>query len=288
MKQARVETLLVPAVLAAGILATPTLASAQDKAACLDAASKGQVLRDTHDLIGAREQFRVCASQKCPAMVQQDCGAWLGEVDRGLPTVVLAARTAGGVDVVNAEVSVDGKPLVSRLDGQAIPLNPGPHTFVFEGPDGWRLEREALIKEGQKDQSVSVVVTPRNPSAPALPAVPVDAPAPAPAAPAPVSRGSGGLRLWGWIVGGVGIVGLGTGVSLGLAAKSRDNTASGELGAARQTDSQSAAQQGNIATGVFIAGAAALAGGVVMWLVAPSPRAAIGTNGREVVMGGTF
>ena len=59
-------------------------------------------------------------------------------------------------------------------------------------------------------------------------------------------------------------------------------------GAGRQTDSQSAARLGNIATIVFAVGGAAVAGGVVLWLLAPSPRAAIGTNGRDVFLGGSF
>ena len=55
-------------VLVAGVTAA-TIASADEKALCLDAASKGQTLRDNRKLIEARDQFRVCARQGCPGAV---------------------------------------------------------------------------------------------------------------------------------------------------------------------------------------------------------------------------
>jgi hypothetical protein len=272
--------------LASSALATTTSALADEKMVCLAAASKGQTLRDAHALLEARDQFRACARQECPAMVQQDCGAWLGEVERGVPTVVLTAKDGSGADLVDVKVSVDGQPLAASLDGQSVPVNPGAHRFRFDGPGGAHVERQVLIKEGEKNQGIAVVFAPT--SAP---------PSPAPAegarvaeTPASTSSSSsrGAMHLWGAIVGGAGLVGVGVGVGLGLDAKSKDNAAAGEPGTARQTDSKAAAQQGTLATIVFGVGAAALAGGAVLWLLAPSAQTAIGTNGRDVVLRGSF
>ena len=284
------KTVLLLALLASSVVATTTTAFADDKAECLNAASKGQVLRDTHKLVEAREQFRLCARQLCPAMVQQDCGGWLGEVERGVSTVVFTAKDSGGQDLVDVRVSVDGQPLVTSLDGQAVAVNPGPHAFVFVVANHAPIERQAVIKEGEKNQVVTVLLPPSNPAptpsvAPAPPVPPEGRSVPPPA---PTSPPSGAMRLWGLVIGGAGVAGMGVGIGLGLEAKSKDVTASGEPGAARQTDSQSAARLGNVATIVFGVGAAALAGGVVLWLLAPSPRAAVGTNGREVFLGGSF
>ena len=130
--------LLLPTLLASSAaLADGTPAAPADtKAACLDAATKGQRFRDTHKLVEAREQLRVCAAAQCPGVVQTDCANWLAEVDKALPSVVLAAKNGAGGDLVDVRVSVDGQPLVAKLDGQAVPMNAGLHTFHFEGTAG--------------------------------------------------------------------------------------------------------------------------------------------------------
>jgi hypothetical protein len=105
---------LVPALLAA------TSASAGDNAACLDAASRGQTLRDARKFVEAREQFLVCAASTCPAAVRADCVTWLTEVDKALPSVVITAKDASGADVVDVTVAVDGRPLASKLDADDV------------------------------------------------------------------------------------------------------------------------------------------------------------------------
>src|ERR1700733_10293046 len=107
MKTVWVPGFLVPAIL----VAAP--AFADEKAACLDAASKGQRFRDTHKLVEAREQLRVCAAAQCPAVVQSDCANWLADVEKALPSVVLSAKSGTGVDLVDVTVSVDGQALGS-------------------------------------------------------------------------------------------------------------------------------------------------------------------------------
>jgi hypothetical protein len=98
--------------------------------------------------------------------VQSDCARWLDEVEAALPTVVVTAKSGAGVDLVDVKVSVDGKLLVSKLDGQGVSMNAGPHTFHFEGADGTSLDQAVMIKEGVKNQPVVGVLG----AAPALPA----------------------------------------------------------------------------------------------------------------------
>jgi len=40
---------------------------------------RGQILRDEHKLVEARDALRSCASVGCPAIVQNDCAGWLAE-----------------------------------------------------------------------------------------------------------------------------------------------------------------------------------------------------------------
>jgi hypothetical protein len=77
-------------------VATAKTSAAQDKAACLDAADKGQQLGSAHKLIEARDKFRVCAAAGCPAVVQGDCAGWLDAVEKDLPNVVPLAKDDAG------------------------------------------------------------------------------------------------------------------------------------------------------------------------------------------------
>jgi hypothetical protein len=191
---------------------------ADDKAACLDAAAKGQRLRGSHQLIEAREQMRTCAAAQCPAVVQTDCARWLDEVEAALPTVVLTAKNGSGVDLFDVKVSVDGKPFASKLDGQGAAMNAGPHTFHFEGADGTSVDEQVLIKEGEKNQIVSVVLG-------ALPP-PVSGPAGLPATvPQSEPATSSAWKTAGWVLGGVGVAALGVGTVFGIVAMSDKNAA---------------------------------------------------------------
>ncbi len=280
---------LVVTALATSWLARP--AWADDKAACLDANGQAQTLRDARRLVDAREQLRICARAECPRVVRSDCVTWLAEVEKALPTVVLSAKDATGKDVREATVTVDGKALATRLDGQALAVDPGPHTFRFERADGAAATQQVVIRDGEKARAVSVVLAAGAPVAPVpvpVPASPEPVPMPTPAPQDAGSRPSSSLRLVGWIVGGAGVVAVGVGGGIALAAKSKDQTAAGEPGLARQTDSQAAVQQGNVATLVMGLGAAAVATGVVLWIVSPGSSTRVGTNGHELLLGGAF
>jgi hypothetical protein len=106
--------------------------------------------------------------------------------------------------------------------------------------------------------------------------------------PSVVRPPGGGERLGGLLTGGAGIATLGVGGILGLVAKAQDTTAKAEPGLARHTDSVSAVNLGNAATAVMVIGGVVTAVGVVIWLTAPNAPAQVGTNGRELLVGGTF
>ncbi len=269
----------------ASALATTSRPSlAADKAECLAAASKGQTLRDAHALLEAREQFRTCARRECPEIVETDCGGWLDAVERALPTVVLSAKDGEGRDLFDVKVTADGAALAQKLDGQAVPMNPGVHSFRFELADGTSATSQVLVKEGEKAQGVAVVL--RSAGAAAVvsagPAKPAETMATRPA-----SRG-GVQRVLGIVLGGAGIVALGIGGGIALDAKAKDNAAEGEGGLARQTDSRSDAGAGNVATAVVLAGAVVAATGVVLAITAPRGKVSVGTDGRGVLLKGTF
>ncbi|GAC1553534.1 MAG: hypothetical protein NVS3B10_15270 [Polyangiales bacterium] len=115
------------------------------------------------------------------------------------------------------------------------------------------------------------------------------------------SGGGSGRKTLGLVVAGAGVVAMGVGGILGLSAKSKYDGASctGNLcdGPGLQTRDD-ARSKGNLATVVFAVGAAALIGGGVLWLTAPSgeptaaqgsaPKVTAGLTLGGVVVGGSF
>jgi hypothetical protein len=166
-----------------------SVARAQDKQTCNAAYQDGQVARDAHKLLKAREQLRVCASATCPGFITKDCSDWLKDLEPRVPSVVFTAKNAAGADVTDVKVTMDGAPLADKLDGIAVEVDPGPHTFGFEGGDG-RVEQKVLVAEGTKAQHVAITFGTPGGAAPAVVVTPGVATA------APAAESSGGSRIF--------------------------------------------------------------------------------------------
>lgn len=243
-----------------------------DVQACLDASERGQRARAEGKLREARDQFLLCGSETCPAMVRRDCAQWQGEVLATLPSVVLGAKDKAGRDLFDVTVSMDGDPLVHALDGKSIAVDPGPHTFEFER-SGWAaVVQRALVKEGEKSRVIAVTFADGAPNAD-------------PDGAARTARGAtaGGHTIYPWLVVGAGGAAMAAGLVViltspplpeGCSRSTRTCTqAPGESAsdfAERQTDAgRSDAQptQGLIVGGI---GVAVAAGGVLWHLLEPS------------------
>jgi hypothetical protein len=272
------------------VLLATTSARADDKAACLDAASTAQRLRAEHMLVQARDQLRLCAAAVCPAVVQSDCAEWLAEVEKALPSVVVSAKTRAGADRVDVNVTVDGQPFLTRLDGRAVPMNAGPHVFHFEASDGAHADLQVVVREGQQSQSVAIVLDlpsappppelpqrPRADSGAALPPPPATGSARSPESGAEherASRGSPWIVL-GWALGGAGVIGLGVGAASGLVAMADKGSAQCNASHQCQPGPLSHARTAALASDIgFGAGAVLLASGVALVLAAPPSGAA--------------
>jgi hypothetical protein len=83
----------------------------------------------------------------------EDCVRWTRQVDDALPSVVMAARDAGGRDLPDVHVSVDGKPPVD-LGARAIRVDPGSHRFVFQRSGSADVEASVILREGEKNRQV--------------------------------------------------------------------------------------------------------------------------------------
>ena len=183
------------------------------------------------------------------------------------------------------QIKRDGGPVDRAEWGVPIPVDAGSHTIEASAPKhkGWAT----AVAVGQDGAQATLAV-------PALEAAPEEAPSVAPPPPAPVSlvappaastvaatpadRGSSSSqRTIGIVVSAFGVVGVGLGSVLGLVAKGKYNdslanceTANPDLCTSTGLSQRdSARSMGNAASVAFGVGAAALVGGIVLWLTAP-------------------
>lgn len=207
------------------------------------------------------------------------------------PTLArLVVRVEPGTDVEGLELKRD-ETLVGRAQwGSPVPVDPGPHVIDVRAP-------------GKKARQISVqVVAGGAPTVLSIPALEDETAAPAPL-PEPQPPGADAPRAPGrtqrttaYIVGGAGVVGWVIGAAFGFDTISKNNAA-GSIGKCHPVSSQqdvcnstgvgllSAAKTSALVSDVaFGVGAAALAGGVVLYLTAPtaspsSPAVGIGPAG---------
>lgn len=131
------------------------LASA-DASTCAASYDRAQVLRDNRQLRDARQELLQCTKEECPGPMQRDCAAWLEDVEARLPTVTFRVKSARtGRELVDVQVTADGVPVVDRIDGRLVQLDPGVRTLRFATRQGV-LEEQVIIREGEKNRVIDV------------------------------------------------------------------------------------------------------------------------------------
>jgi hypothetical protein len=255
------------------------------KQACVAANESAQDYEHARKLLAARASLAVCTAANCPSAVREDCGQRLREVDRALPTVVFAAKDSVGHDLTDVRVTMDGTPLLQKLDGSAIPVDPGVHQFVFEA-SGFQVNSTkvtAVIREGVKERPVQTVFELPLPPEPAA-----AQPAPLQSEASPPSSAGNARRAIGLAIGGAGVAELAVGLIFGAVALSTYNHALSECpGNSAQNcsaaiapqahhDLDSANGQATVSTIASIAGGVCMAAGAAIFFTAPK------ANGVEV------
>ena len=191
---------------AIGVLLFSSVALADQKEECVTAYTKAQELRSDAKLREAREQLLTCAQSACPDFIKRDCSKWLGEVEATLPTVVFSAKL-DGKDLTDVRVRSGDKVISESIDGRAVPWDPGSATFVFENDELGEKEVTLIVKEGQKAQSVEAVFESKTSGGSAGGSAKLD-------------TGSADDKTLAYVLGGVGLVGLGGFAYFGLSGNS--------------------------------------------------------------------
>jgi hypothetical protein len=249
---------------------------------CLAAAESALSLRNAHKLVAARDQLVVCASKSCPSDVRKECIRRVEAVNASIPTVVFEGKDGSGRDLSAVRATIDGAPLLQRLDGSAVSVDPGEHAFRFESATYGAVDRVFVITEGEKDRRETILFGPgpagtkASLPAAALAAVP-------PAGPAG-HKGLGTQRTIGLAVFGAGVVGTAVGVAFGVASMLKHDEAHKVCPNACDTQAgvdlwNAARMAGDASTTAFIVGGVGLATGAVLW-VTGKPRSEITADVR--------
>jgi hypothetical protein len=195
---------------------TPTGApgGSESKKACLVQHEAAQTFRRTGKLLEARDAILVCSREECPAVVRADCGDWLDEVSKTIPSVVIRTKS-DDQDVFDVRVSLDGKLVTSHLDGNPIDLNPGPHALRFEYSNFAPITQEILVLEGEKNRVVAATFVKVVPASKELLPKPPERESPTPIEsyrPTPVLT---------YILGGVALAGVAGFAAFGLSGQEK-------------------------------------------------------------------
>jgi len=180
-------------------------AAADEKTACLDAHVEGQHLRNQGKLVEATRRFDFCARRVCPGVVQTECAQWLAETRESVPSISVAARDLAGRDTLDVSLVVDGVRVRDRLDGLAIPLDPGEHALTFAlGTD--TIELHVVAVEGDKSRKIVADFSTLHPAEPPTLGSPLPLPAPSPVPMTTIRP----VPTWTFVLGGVAVAALGT------------------------------------------------------------------------------
>jgi hypothetical protein len=178
--------------------------AAEDGRACSDAYAKAlDSVRSAH-LLEARDLLQSCARAVCGKVLYEACTAMSAQVEADIPSVVPVVTDGGGAPRADVQVTMDGEPL-ARIDGHAVPVDPGVHDFAFSNSEGVFARRKVLVVEGQHNRPISpeasVLASPAKNVADAAPETISE-----PATPAATTRH--GSRAFTYSLASVGLAGL--------------------------------------------------------------------------------
>jgi hypothetical protein len=243
------------------------------------------LIREGH-FLGARDALLRCSADDCPAAMRPLCVSDLHDIGPRLPSVVFSAKSAAGADLLDVRVVEHDVVVAARLDGRAVDVDPGPHTFRFEQPSAAPVVVDILAREGEKARPVAVEMAARISLEQPLP--PRATPLPPSVATPPESHASHPWGTLGLVAAGAGVVSLGVGTYFGLDAISKDNTSNrtgcnGDVCAPPAfAVREDARTEATVSTVLFFAGGALVAGGATLWLFARRREAADATHAVQV------
>jgi hypothetical protein len=274
---------------------TAARAQDQDTDACIAASEQALSLRKAQKLIEERAALSSCAASRCPDPVRSSCLQRLGEVSRGIPSIVFVTEDGAGHDLANVKLDIDGTAYASPIDGSAIELDPGEHVFRFQVEGQAPIIRRLVLHQNEQDRRESVVL---GAAQAATAASPPGSPPATPAKDVPPRDGTT-QRAIGLTVGAVGAGAVVAGAIVGgLAWVAHDayekncgssiGVPQGQCNAQGVRGESDAATKGTAATILFLGGGVMAAAGTILFFTAPKggSRTRVGVGPGGVVLMG--
>jgi hypothetical protein len=291
---------LSPALAAASLLLLGGSAQGADDtvAECLAASDASLKSGTEHRLRDERAHLLVCAAAGCPAEIREECIRRVDEVNAAIPTVIFEVKDAAGNDLSAVRVTMDGEMLVERLEGVALSIDPGAHTFAFEAPGRPRVLKHFVIRESQKDRREPITLDARASPSTGLPLAATQSTLPPQPAQGEGTSGLGMRRIVTVVAGIVGVGGVGIGTAFGLTAWSKRDSARNACPSLCSTQEgvdmwNDAKTWGNASTVAFVVGAVGVGTAAVLWFtdkgeVGREPRAQVGLGFGTVAVSGRW
>lgn len=243
-------------------------------------------------LATAWELFRGALEKLPPSDPRRDYAkAQVDRLEPRLPhvTLTLGANAPAETKVKDGETSYSGAAF-----GLPLPVDPGKHELVVEAPG---CESRTLDVEIREAATMTIEITPGPPKA--EPAPTGEAPASNPADVRVSSSAGGdtgggfGKKQIGFIVGGVGVVGIGVGITTGIMALGKKSTTDEQCSDAMQRCTQEghdAASAGRtlaaVSTVGWIVGALGVGAGVYLILTSNGEKGPVTALETRAVPGG--
>jgi hypothetical protein len=237
----------------------------QFKLACARSFEQSQRLRNESHYVAASDEVLKCANLSCGEALFNECTKIFGELQTATPSVVFAARDSAGNELTNVAVAIDGKPNNSVLDGKPVRVDPGNHEFSFSSNGFMATEQVFLIRAGEQFRPLSVVL---------LRARPRPGPEPQATSQSASENGApGSAPLASYVLGGVGVLGLGAFVGFRVAGSNSFDALSRDCKPTCSTSSVDSVRQkyliSDLALGV---GAAAAVAALTIYFISPREK----------------
>jgi hypothetical protein len=198
----------------------PSAFAQEDMKACVAAYEGAQTSQKQGKYVAALDQAKACAQSGCGILVNE-CLKLYEDLSRDVPTFVFSAQDGDGKELVDVNVTVDGQLVFSKLEGTALPLDPGPHVIKFEAAGLPSAEVNHVARVGDRHRLVTAILGEKK--------KPEAAPAPGVLPPSgPAREEPKGVPVATWVLGGVGVLSLGAFTYLRVSGISDYNTLNSE------------------------------------------------------------
>ena len=225
--------------------------------ACSAAYERTQTEKLAGHYLAASAAALECSQLQCNSAIVQECVRFYGTLETETPSLVFSAKKEEGGELIDVRVEMDGKPAAERITGQPFKLDPGPHEFVFIHKQRGRLTLNETARVGDKARVIEMSFPDPNAKA---------------AAAAERAKKAKAVPVMSWVLGGVGVIGLGAFAYFHFSGVSDYNNYNSETGCSPRCnpdDVDSVRRKFTLSYVSVGVGAAALVGAGAVYLLRP-------------------